>query len=101
MIDIFLHSSNDICFIKPTVKHSTVDSDNFSILTTIRGRINFFFGLHEHMAGYEAAREASGKSSPTEIVKFPPSKAKSQGDIERLLFSMWKFIPVPCGSGME
>jgi len=38
------------------------------------------------MAGYEFAREASGKSSPPEIVKFPPSKTENKGDIERLLF---------------
>ena len=89
IIDIFLQSSKDINFIKPSVKHNTLDSDNFNILTSIRGRINFYFGLHEHMAGYEFAREASGKSSPPEIVKFPPSKADNKGDIESLLFSIW------------
>ena len=89
IIDIFLQSSKDINFIKPSVKHSTLDSDNFTILTSIRGQINFYFGLHEHMTGYEFAREASDKSSPPEIVKFPPSKADNKGDIESLLFSIW------------
>jgi hypothetical protein len=41
------------------------------------------------MAGYEFAREASGKNSPPEIVKFPPSKADNKEHIERLLFSIW------------
>jgi hypothetical protein len=89
IFDIFLQSSKDINFIKPSVKHSTLDSDNFTILTSIRGRINFYFGLNEHMAGYEFARQASCKSSPHEIVKFPPSKAENKEDIESLLFSIW------------
>jgi hypothetical protein len=90
MIDIFLQSGSDISSSKPSVRHKTLDSENFAILTSIRGRIILYFGLHKHIAGYDVAREASGRNSPPVIVKFPPSKAKNIQDIEGLLFSMWE-----------
>ena len=87
-IDIFVQSSSDFNFARPSIRHDSLDAENFSILTTIRGRINLFFGLHRAISGYEAASEVSIRNSPLVMVNFRPSKVDNRREIEGLLISM-------------
>jgi hypothetical protein len=41
-IDIFVQSSSDFFFARPSIRRDSLDAENFTILTTIRGRINLF-----------------------------------------------------------
>ncbi len=89
-IDIFVQSSSDYFFATPSSRHDSLDAENFTILTSIRGRINLYFGLHSANAGYEAAREVSTRNSPLVMVNFPPSKFENKREIECLLISVWE-----------
>lgn len=60
------------------------------MLTTIRGRIILFVRLHKRTAGYEVAREVSGRN-PENPVKFPPLKAEIKRKIKELpIYYVWE-----------